>query len=209
MKHAVDLINQGARKVPTWVVYLLLALPLPYFFYLAATGGFGFEPINPLERQVGETAMQLILIGLAITPARKYLGLNLLKFRRAVGVMAFVYVAAHLGIWIFLDMSLRWGQMWDDILKRPFITIGMVAFVLMVPLAVTSNNASLRKLGGATWRRLHKLTYPVAVLGAVHFIMVQKVWETEPIVYLAICLVLLALRYTPKQLFAGKAALDR
>jgi len=147
-----------------------------------------------------------LIIGLAITPARKYLGLNLLKFRRAIGVMAFVYVVVHLGIWVVLDMSLRWEQMWGDIWKRPYITIGMVAFLAMIPLAVTSNNWSLRKLGAASWRKLHKLVYPIAILGAVHFIMVQKVWETEPLVFLAVILGLLALRYKPSQKTSGVSA---
>ena len=199
LSKVVDPINTFARKVPTWLVYVLYALPIPFFFYLAQTGGLGVEPINALEREMGEITLQLLIIGLAITPARKYLGLNLLKFRRTIGVMAFVYVVVHLGIWVLLDMSLRWEQMWGDIWKRPYITIGMVAFLAMIPLAVTSNNWSVRKLGAASWRKIHKLVYPVAVLGAVHFIMVQKVWEVEPLMYLTVILALLALRYIPSR----------
>ncbi|MDB4214041.1 protein-methionine-sulfoxide reductase heme-binding subunit MsrQ [Octadecabacter sp.] len=199
LSKVVDPINTFARKVPTWLVYVLYVLPIPFFFYLAQTGGLGVEPINALEREMGEITLQLLIIGLAITPARKYLGLNLLKFRRAIGVMAFVYVVVHLGIWVLLDMSLRWEQMWGDIWKRPYITIGMVAFLAMIPLAFTSNNWSVRKLGAASWRKVHKLVYPIAVLGAVHFIMVQKVWEVEPLMYLAVILALLALRYIPSR----------
>ncbi|MDG1407796.1 MAG: protein-methionine-sulfoxide reductase heme-binding subunit MsrQ [Octadecabacter sp.] len=199
LSKVVDPINTFARKVPTWLVYVLYALPIPFFFYLAQTGGLGVEPINALEREMGEITLQLLIIGLVITPARKYLGLNFLKFRRAIGVMAFVYVVVHLGIWVLLDMSLRWEQMWGDIWKRPYITIGMVAFLAMIPLAVTSNNWSVRKLGAASWRKIHKLVYPIAVLGAVHFIMVQKVWEVEPLMYLTVILVLLALRYIPSR----------
>lgn len=202
----VDPVNRMARKVPTWAVYILYSLPIPFLFYLAATGGLGVEPINALEREIGEITLQLLIIGLCITPLRKYLGLNLLKFRRAIGVMAFVYVVVHLGIWVVLDMSLRWEQMWSDIWKRPYITIGMVAFLAMIPLAATSNNYSMRKLGAASWRNLHKLVYPIAVLGAVHFIMVQKVWELEPLLYLAVILSLLALRYKPSQKTTGVAA---
>jgi len=193
----IDPINRFVRKVPTWLVYIMLFLPVPYLFYRAATGGLGVEPINPLEREMGLVALQLIILGLLITPARKYLGLNLLKFRRAVGVMAFVLVAVHLGIWVVLDMSLRWEQMWSDIWKRPYITIGMAAFLAMIPLAVTSNNLSLRKMGAGAWRKMHKLVYPIAVLGAVHFIMVQKVWEVAPLVYLIVILLLIGLRYLP------------
>ena len=206
MTAIIDPINRFARKVPTWLVYLLYSLPIPILFYLAATGAMGVEPINALEREMGEITLQLLILGLAITPARRYLGLNLLKFRRAIGVMAFVYVVVHLGIWVVLDMNLRWGQMWGDIWKRPYITIGMVAFVAMIPLAVTSNNLSLRKMGAASWRKLHKLVYPIAVLGAVHYIMVQKVWEVEPLVYLAVILGLIGLRYIPSQKTTGVTA---
>ena len=94
----IDTINTFVRKIPTWVVYLLYVLPIPYFFYSAQTGGMGVEPINALEREMGQITLQLIIIGLAITPLRKYFGLNLLKFRRAIGVLAFTYVVVHLGI---------------------------------------------------------------------------------------------------------------
>ncbi|AGI65802.1 putative ferric reductase-like transmembrane protein [Octadecabacter antarcticus 307] len=195
----IDTINTYARKIPTWALYLLLVIPIPYLFYSAATGGMGIEPINALEREMGDLTLKLIIVGLAVTPLRKYLKLNLLKFRRAIGVMAFVYVVVHLGIWVVLDMSLRWEQMWGDIWKRPYITIGMAAFLMMIPLVITSNNLSLRKIGGAAWRKLHKLVYLIAVLGAVHFIMVQKVWEVEPLLHLAVILALLATRYKPSQ----------
>jgi len=125
---------------------------------------------------------------------RRFAGINLIRFRRTLGVLAFTYLCVHLVIWVLLDMSLRWDQMWADILKRPYITIGMAAFVMAVPLALTSNNLSIRKLGPLAWRRLHKLTYAIAVLGAVHFVMVQKVWETEPLIYLVVIAVLLLLR---------------
>ncbi|WP_085864324.1 protein-methionine-sulfoxide reductase heme-binding subunit MsrQ [Pseudooctadecabacter jejudonensis] len=202
----VDPINRFARKVPTWVVYIGYLLPIPFFFYLAATGGMGVEPINALEREMGEIALQLLIIGLAITPLRKHAGLNLLKFRRAIGVLAFVYVGVHLGIWVVLDMSLRWEQMWGDIWKRPYITIGMIAFLAMIPLAATSNNYSVRKMGATAWRKMHKLVYPIAALGAVHFIMVQKVWEAEPLIYLAVILGLVGLRYIPSQKATGVAS---
>lgn len=203
MNAIVDQLNRFARKVPTWIVYLLLVLPIPMFFYLAVTGRLGVEPINSLERELGEFALQLIIAGLMITPARKYFGLNLLKFRRAIGVMAFVYVVVHLGVWVVLDMSLRFEQMWGDIWKRPYITVGIVAFIGMIPLAMTSNDLSVRKLGAAAWRKLHKVTYLIAILGAIHFIMVQKVWERDAIVYFGVIVVLVGLRYIPKRKTTG------
>src|SRR6056297_4132558 len=164
----VDRINALARRVPTWVIYILYALPAPVLVYMGATGGLGAEPIKALERELGEIALQLLIIGLCITPLRRYLGVNLIKFRRAFGLLAFFYVALHLLVWLVLDVQIL-SQIWADIIKRPYITIGMVGFVLMIPLAVTSNNLSIRKLGPKTWRRLHQLTYVTAVLGAVHF----------------------------------------
>ncbi len=190
----IDSLNSALRKVPAWVLYLLLTLPIPWLFYSAMTGGMGVEPISALEREVGELALKLVILGLAITPLRKYLKLNLIKFRRAIGVMAFVYVAVHLGIWVLLDMAMRFEQMWGDVWKRPYITVGMVGFLLMIPLVITSNDLSLRKLGSGVWCKLHKLVYLIAVLGGVHYIMVQKVWETEPMIYLAVILALLATR---------------
>lgn len=192
LMQVVDHINVFARRVPTWSVYILYLLPVPWLLYLAQTGGLGREPIRALEHELGEIALQLLIIGLCITPLRRYLGVNLLKFRRTFGLLAFIYVGLHLLVWLVLDVGII-SQIWADILKRPYITIGMTAFLLMIPLAVTSNNWSLRALG-ARWRRLHRLTYIVVVLGAVHFIMVKKVWELEPLLYLAVILALLALR---------------
>ena len=206
MSRIADPINRFARKVPTWVVYIGYALPAFYLFYLAATNQLGSDPIQTLEHEYGEIALQLLIIGLAITPLRRFAGVNLLKFRRAFGLLAMFYVVAHLGVWVVLDMALRWSEMWTEIVKRPYITIGMVAFVAMVPLTVTSNNYSLRRMGAASWRKLHKLVYPIAALGAVHYIMVQKVWEAEPLIYLAVILGLIGLRYIPQQKATGVTA---
>lgn len=191
-----DLINRGARRVPSWLIYILGIFPAGFFLYLGLTGGLGAEPIKALEHELGEFALKLVIVGLAITPMRKHLGVNLLKFRRAVGIMTFVYVALHLLVWLVLDVQIA-SQIWADILKRPYITVGMGAFALMIPLAVTSNNISVRKLG-PSWRKLHKLTYGAAILGGAHFIMLSKGLQLEPILYMAIILTLLALRISAK-----------
>ena len=191
---AVDRINGIARRVPTWPLYILGLFPVPWLLYLAQTGGLGREPIKALEHELGLLALQLLIAGLTITPLRRHLGLNLIKFRRMIGVLAFIYVALHLLVWVVLDMSLLWGQMWQDIWKRPYITVGMVGFLAMVPLAVTSNNMSVRKMGAAAWRQLHKLTYLAVLAGAVHFLWLVKGFQLEPILYLAAICILLALR---------------
>lgn len=192
----IDRINTTVRRVPTWIGYILFLIPVPYLLYLAQTGGLGREPIKALEHELGEIALKLLILGLAITPLRRFLGLNFLKFRRMLGLLTFIYVSLHLLVWLVLDVGII-SQIWSDIIKRPYITIGMGAFVLMLPLALTSNNLSVRRMG-RTWRQLHKLVYVIAILGAVHFIMVKKVWEIEPLAYLAVILALLVLRF-PKQ----------
>ncbi|MDA7423689.1 protein-methionine-sulfoxide reductase heme-binding subunit MsrQ [Thalassococcus lentus] len=193
----IDQVNNIAKAVPTWCLYILCALPAPYFFYLGVTGGLGVEPIKALEHELGEIALQLLIAGLCITPLRKHLGINLIKFRRAIGLLAFFYVTLHLLVWLVLDVQIL-SQIWADILKRPYITVGMLGFVLMIPLAITSNNLSIRKLG-VQWRKLHKLTYAIALLGALHFIMLSKGLQLEPIIYMTSVLGLLALRWQPKR----------
>lgn len=190
----IDAFNRVARKVPTWPLYILCLLPVPWLLYLAQTGGLGREPIKELEHELGEIALQLLILGLAITPLRRYLGINLLKFRRMLGLLAFIYVALHLAVWVVLDMSLLWAQMWADVWKRPYITIGMAGFLALVPLAITSNNISVRKLGAAGWRKLHRLTYVAVLLGGLHYIWLVKGIQLEPLIYMAVIIVLLVLR---------------
>lgn len=188
----VDRINAVARRVPVWSVWLVLLVPAVWTFWLGLTGGLGAEPIKALERELGEVALQLVVLGLCITPLRRVLGINLIRFRRAIGLLAFTYVGLHLLVWLVLDVQIP-AQIWADIVKRPYVTVGFTAFVLMIPLAVTSNDRSLRRLG-PRWRQLHKLTYVVAVLGAVHFIWLSKGFQIEPLIYLAVILGLLGLR---------------
>lgn len=194
MKPVIDRINAALRPVPTWLVYILYLLPVPWLLYIGLTDGLGREPIKALEHELGEIALQLLIIGLCVTPLRQYLGLNLMKFRRAFGVLAFTYVALHLLVWVVLDMSLLWSQMWADIWKRPYITVGMAGFLVLVPLALTSNNLSVRKLGAASWRKLHKLTYLAVLLGGIHYIWLVKGIQIEPLLYMAVILALLGLR---------------
>ena len=189
----VGSINGALKKVPAWPLYIAGAVYAGWQFYLAVTGKIGVDPVNLLEREYGAMALKLIIAGLLVTPLRKWTGLNLLKFRRAIGVTAFFLVLAHFCVWALLDVG-TFARVWADIVKRPYVTIGMGAFVLLLPLAVTSNNLALRKMGGMAWRKLHKLTYPVALLAGVHFVWLTKVWEAEPMIYLAIILGLLATR---------------
>ena len=188
----VDRLNTALRKIPVWLVYVLGMLPAPILLYMGAVGALGVEPIKALEHELGLLTLQLLILGLAITPLRKFARLNLLRFRRAIGLLTFYYISCHLLVWLVLDVQIV-DQIWADILKRPYITVGMAAFLLMIPLAVTSNNRSVRWLE-ATWRKLHKLVYAMAILGALHFVMLVKGFQIEPLVYMGVILALLATR---------------
>lgn len=187
-------INAMIGRVPAWSVYVVSVLPPAWLFYLGVTGGLGVEPIKELEHQLGELALQLFILTLAIRPVREWTGISLLKQRRALGLVTFFYVSLHLLVWLALDVGIL-SEIWADIVKRPYITVGMAAFVLMIPLAITSNNLSLRKLGPKKWRNWHKLTYPAGVLAALHYVMLAKGFQIEPLIYLGVTLALLAARF--------------
>ncbi|WP_446720124.1 protein-methionine-sulfoxide reductase heme-binding subunit MsrQ [Loktanella sp. S4079] len=192
-----QVVNQLSRRIPPWVIYVAGIGWLVWLFYLAATNQMGPEPINQLERAYGEVALKLIVVGLMITPLRQWTGVNLIKFRRAIGVTAFIFVLGHFLVWAILDVQ-SLGRIWTEVIKRPYITVGFVAFVMMIPLAITSNNPSIRMLG-SYWRQLHKLTYPTAVFAAVHYIWLVKGFQVEPIIYALIIGGLLALRIAPRK----------
>ena len=188
----MDRLNILLRRIPVWSVYLLGMLPAPWLFYLGLTGGLGVEPIETLEHEYGELALQLLIVTLAVSPLRANLGLNLMKFRRALGLLSFFYALCHLLVWLLLDVQIP-SQILADIAKRPYVTAGMAGFLLMLPLALTSTNAAVRRLG-RNWRKLHKLTYPAALLGALHFLLLAKGFRIEPLLYLGAISVLLLLR---------------
>ncbi|MDA0963099.1 MAG: protein-methionine-sulfoxide reductase heme-binding subunit MsrQ [Proteobacteria bacterium] len=202
-----DRINAGLRAVPVWLLYILLSLPAPWLVWLGATGGLGVEAIKALEHELGQIALQLLIAGLAVTPLRRFVGVNLMRFRRAIGVMAFVYVALHLLVWLVLDVQIV-AQIWADIVKRPYITIGMLGFVLLIPLAATSNDWSVRRLGPVAWRRLHRLAYGAALLGALHFLMLSRGFQLEPLIYLGLVAGLLVMRL-PGVTGGARAAVSR
>ena len=191
-------LTARARQVPEWCVYIVGALPAPWLFYQGLTGGLGVEPIEALEHEYGRLALQLLLAGLAVTPLWRITVVNLVKFRRALGLLAFFYLCLHLLVWLVLDVQIL-SQAWADIVKRPFVTLGMAGFLLLVPLAVTSTRGWIRRMGPKAWGRLHRLVYVAAGLGALHFIMGRKGLQYEPLIYAAILLVLLAARLLPRR----------
>ena len=188
----LKILNKKLNLIPIWSVYFLLTLPSVYYFYLAINGTLSVEPVKALEHELGALGLKLIILILAITPLRNHLILNLFRFRRAIGIMAYYYILLHFLVWLLLDVQVL-SLIVDDLIKRPYITIGFLAFVAMSPLALTSNNYSVRKLG-RIWPKLHKLIYGIAILGAIHFIMLVKGFQMEPLIYLLIILGLLGSR---------------
>ncbi|OWU76196.1 sulfite oxidase [Marinibacterium profundimaris] len=191
-------LTAQARKVPEWCVYIVGALPAPWLFWQALTGALGVEPIEALEHEYGRLALQLLLAGLAVTPLWRLTGVNLVKFRRPLGLLAFFYLCLHFLVWLLLDVQIL-SQAWADIVKRPFITIGMAGFLLLVPLAVTSTRKAIRRMGPKAWGRLHRLVYVAVGLGVLHFVMGRKGLQYEPLVYAGILVVLLGLRLVPRR----------
>lgn len=181
------------RPVPAWPLYIVGALPPFWFLWLGLTGGLGVEPIKELEHRLGELALQTFIVTMSVTPLRTWTGVNLIKFRRAIGLLVFFYVALHLLVWLVLDVQAL-DRIWADIVKRPYITVGMLGFLFLIPVAATSNNISIRKLGPKRWKQVHWLTYPAIVLAALHFVMLAKGFRIEPLVYLGLALALLAMR---------------
>ena len=204
----VDSLNAGLRRLPAWPLYYLGALPVFWLFWQGFGDELGVDPVKAIEHQLGLWGLWWLIASLAVTPLMRMAGLRLLKFRRAIGVLAFFYVLAHLLVWLILDVQIP-SQIWADILRRPYITVGMAAFLMLVPLALTSNDWSLRRLGPLRWRRLHQLAYLAIPLGALHFTMLVKGWQIEPLLYLAAILALLALRFQPRRTNRAGGAVAR
>lgn len=200
-----DLINSAARHVPVWAVWLTGSAPLLWLAMQFVQGSLGPEPAKTMERELGLWALRFLMLSLAISPLR-WLGLNLLRFRRALGLLAFVYATMHLTVWVWPDMGLLWQQMAADIVKRPYLLLGAGAFLAMLPLALTSSNMALRRMGGAAWRRLHRLAYPALGMAILHFILLSRVWTAELVIHLALSLGLLLVRLLPKRPVLGRVA---
>lgn len=190
----VAAINGALRRLPTWPVWVLGFVPAAWLTWQLFNGGLGVDPVAAYERELGLLGLQFLLASLCVTPLQRLAGINLIRFRRALGVIAFVHVMLHLLVWVVLDKQFWWAEMGRDLVKRPFILVGMLAFLLMVPLAATSTDGAIRRMGAAAWRRLHRLAWPAAILGAAHYVLVVKSWPIEPILYLLAAVGLVAIR---------------
>ncbi len=195
------------REPPGFGVLLIIALCVPAALAIAGllsdiltgTRYFGSNPVKEGEHFLGRWTLRLLVATLTITPLRQITGWNwLAKHRRTLGLFAFGYVTLHWIAYAFLDVQLDWAELTKDLLKRPYIYLGMTALVLMIPLVVTSTKAMIRRLG-KRWAKLHRLIYVIAVLGVIHYGMAVKKDLTDPLTYAAILAVLYGWRISKWQ----------
>jgi len=176
------------------VFFLLCLLPFAWMPYQAFFGDLGANPVETLTHHTGEWALRLLLLTLALTPLKKLTGNGQwIRFRRMAGLFVYFYALLHFAIWFLADHALDIASMFEDVVNRPYITVGFSAFVLLTPLALTSNRYSIRRLG-ARWATLHKLVYPILLLALLHFAWLVKADYSQPLVYAAIGGGLLLLR---------------
>lgn len=183
------------RRLIRIALYVGGAVPAAWTFYLGVSDKLGADPMKTLEQDLGLWALRFLIAGLAITPLRQTFGVNLLPYRRSIGLLAFFCAVLHVLTYLWLDQRLNLGAIWADIVKRPYITVGMVSFLILVPLAITSHNAMMRRLGGRAWQRLHRLVYLAAAAAALHLLLLVKSWTAEPLIYSGLVFLLLAYRF--------------
>ncbi|MEA3274915.1 MAG: protein-methionine-sulfoxide reductase heme-binding subunit MsrQ [Pseudomonadota bacterium] len=195
--------SKNIVRVGKPLLFLLGLLPLGVLVANGISGDIGPNPVEAVTRFTGDWTLRFLLITLAVTPLRRLTGQTwLIRFRRMLGLFAFFYACLHLLTYLWLDQFFAWSAILEDVLERPYITVGFAAFLLMVPLAVTSTRGMVRRLG-RRWQILHRLVYLVAALGVLHFLWLVKAGITEPAIYGAVLALLLALRLPFRRLRTG------
>ena len=185
---------RGARLLKP-LVFILSLVPVGYLALGALQGTLGANPIENITRSTGIWTLRFMLITLAVTPIRRLSGWNdIVRVRRMLGLFAFFYGSLHLVTYVWLDQFFDWAAIVKDVAKRPFITAGFTAYVLLVPLALTSTAGMIRRLGGRRWRRLHRLAYASAAIGIVHYWWLVKLDTRPPRNYAILLAVLLLAR---------------
>lgn len=182
------------RRLPTGVVWALGALPLALLVRDTLAGGLGIDPVRDIEHRLGRTAVYFLLASLCVTPLLRLVRINLIKFRRPLGLLSASYAGLHLLAWMVLDMGLRWEQALKDIARRPYLTIGMAVLAILLILAATSSNAAIRRLGTRRWGAIHRLVYLAAPLALFHWLLAHKIWPAKPLLILGAVAILLGLR---------------
>lgn len=177
------------------MLFALCLVPLVRLVWGGFNDGLGVNPIEFITHATGEWTLRFLLITLAVTPLRKLTRWHwLMRLRRMLGLFAFFYACLHFTTYIWLDQFFDLMSVGKDVIKRPFITIGFAAFVLLIPLAATSTNAMVRRLGGRRWQALHRIVYGVAIFGVIHFWWLVKKDTTWPLIYALILSLLLGFR---------------
>ena len=180
------------------LIFTLSTIPLFRLIYLGLNDGLGANPIEFLERSTGTWSLVFLMLSLTITPIRQWSGINsFIQFRRMLGLFMFFYASLHIVSYVWLDHWFDLMEITKDIVNHPYVLVGFTAFILSVPLAITSTKAMMKRLGGR-WKLLHKLVYFIAVLAILHFLWLVKKDHTEPLVYLTVFLSLIALRMAYK-----------
>jgi len=176
------------------LVFVACLLPLAWLLWLTWQGQLGVNPVETLSHRTGDWSLRFLLLTLAVTPLRRLSGWNRLqRFRRMLGLFAFFYVCLHFAVYLVFDQFFDWQAIVADVAKRPYITVGFTAFLLLIPLAVTSTNGMMKRLG-RNWQRLHRLVYLIAVLGVLHYAWLVKADLREPLLYGGLLSVLLGYR---------------
>ena len=187
--------NQKIKWIARPAIFMALLTPLLLLAFDAFTGGLSVNPIEDILHRTGKWGLRILLLTLTITPLRRLFGWNvLMRFRRMVGLFSFFYLVLHFSTYLGLDRFFSLSEILEDVSTRPFITVGFASLLLLVPLAVTSTNKMIKRLGGKRWTRLHRLVYPAAIGGVIHFVWAVKLDAREPTIYAIALAVLLALR---------------
>ena len=176
------------------LIFIVSLLPLAWLFWLTWQDRLGVNPVETLSHRTGDWSLRFLLLTLAVTPLRRLTGWNgLIKFRRMLGLFAFFYVCLHFGVYLIFDQFFDWASIVEDVAKRPYITVGFAGWLLLIPLAVTSTNGMIKRLG-RNWQRLHRLVYLIGALGVLHYLWLVKADIAEPLLYGGILGVLLGYR---------------
>lgn len=186
-------------KIALWIGLLspIFILADRIFLFGQFTGGdFVDDPVELIQHWTGNAALILLLAGLAATPLRRLLGWNwTIRFRRLIGLFGFFYATLHVVSWFVFDHQLALGPIIEDVLERNWILVGMLSWLLLIPLAMTSTAGWIRRMGGKKWNRLHRLVYPIAILGVLHFLWQTKLLERDPVLYTVALVILLGVRW--------------
>ena len=182
------------RRIPLWAVWLAGAIPLALLVADTLGDRLGADPVVRIEHRLGRTALYFVIASLCVTPLLRLARINLVRFRRPLGLLAFSYAVLHVAAWVVLDMGLLWGQILRDVVKRPYLVFGMAGFAILAVMAATSADSVIRWLGARRWKALHRAVYAAVLLGILHWLWAYKIWPDKALAIGAGVVMILALR---------------